>query len=321
MVIYVQEAYATIQKRGEGLEVRKQGKLLYRVPFSELDRLAVVGMAQVTTQAMLAMARNGIDIVYMSHSGRVHCTMNASRTDNVFLRLAQVRRVNDPAYRLAFAKNIVRAKIASQMRMVQSHRWSDASVGRDFVSKLETLRESAQSQVDVDRLRGIEGSASRVYFSAFSQRMTRMPFTHRSRRPAKDPANALLNLGYAFLGNECGAMLEANGLDCGLGFMHGVVYGRKSLTLDIIEAFRVDVVDRLILRLCNLGIIAESGFTEDAKTGFRLSPAGFSAFVQQYEQHVTRGERPLRRVMREEADKLRSALLEGNLFTPWEGDE
>lgn len=194
-------------------------------------------------------------------------------------------------------------------------------MGRDFVSRLEALRESAQSQSAVDNLRGIEGSASRVYFSTFSQRMTRMPFAHRSRRPAKDPANALLNLGYAFLGNECGAMLEANGLDCGLGFMHGVVYGRKSLTLDIIEAFRVDVVDRLVLRLSNLGMITDSDFTEDVKIGFRLAPAGFSTFVQQYERHVTCGERPLRRIMREEAAKLRSTFLEGNLYSPWEGDQ
>ena len=145
-------------------------------------------------------------------------------------------------------------------------------------------------------------------------RMKRLPFTVRSRRPAQDPANALLNLAYAFLHNECAAMLEANGLDCGLGFLHGVRYGRESFALDVMEPFRSDVADHMVARHANLSMIREEHFTPDAQTGFRLNPDGFRIFLEQYEKQMTEGEPNQRTWIRSEIEKIRRAILEGKPY-------
>lgn len=85
-------------------------------------------------------------------------------------------------------------------------------------------------------------------------------FPGRRRRPPTDPANALLSLGYVILGNEIGALLEARGFDPAVGFVHGVRYGRQSLALDVVEAFRQPIIDRLTLRLLNLRQIQPDDF-------------------------------------------------------------
>ena len=287
MIVYVQERGAVVQKRAEGIEVRKQGALLYRIPLIGLERLVVIGLVQVTTQALYAFSAQGINVVYLSANGRIKCTIASTKSDNVFLRLAQYQRVTDAAYRLQFAKAIVYAKVSSQLRMIRTQKWEGAFDWHSVCCDLETLRASVENRITVNELRGVEGTASRMYFTCFARRMTKLPFGGRSRKPAKDEANALLNLGYTLLTNECVSLLDACGFDCGLGFVHGVVYGRQSLALDIIEPFRVDTIDRLVMRLCNLGTMSAESFTTDPVIGYRLTPEGFRLFLDQYEKHMT----------------------------------
>lgn len=124
----------------------------------------------------------------------------------------------------------------------------------------------------------------------------------------------MLNLGYAFLRNECLALLEAQGLDVSLGFLHGVRYGRESLALDVMEPFRSPVVDHLVARLVNLGMIREEHFLSDSKIGFRLNPDGFRIFLEQYETQMTTNDSARRERLRTEIVSIRHAILEGTPY-------
>lgn len=56
--------------------------------------------------------------------------------------------------------------------------------------------------------------------------MIRPPFVfeRRSKHPAHNATNALLNLGYVLLGNEIASRLEAAGFDPRIGYFHGLRY-------------------------------------------------------------------------------------------------
>ena len=60
-----------------------------------------------------------------------------------------------------------------------------------------------------------------------------LAFEVRTRRPPKDPVNAVLSLGYTLLTNEILALLIAHGFNPYIGFLHGIEYGRPSLALDL----------------------------------------------------------------------------------------
>ena len=63
-----------------------------------------------------------------------------------------------------------------------------------------------------------------LYFDALDQLILQHKDTfymdQRSRRPPRDPFNALLSFLYTLLGHDCASALEAVGLDSYVGFLH-----------------------------------------------------------------------------------------------------
>ena len=66
-------------------------------------------------------------------------------------------------------------------------------------------------------MRGNEGEAARVYFESFNwllkQQRDHFSMTERSRRPPKDPLNALLSFVYSVLTHDMAAAVSTVGLD------------------------------------------------------------------------------------------------------------
>ena len=84
---------------------------------------------------------------------------------------------------------------------------------------------------------GLEGAASRVYFSCLSRLVPpEGAFDGRSRRPPKDLANAAISYAYAILLAECTGALLAAGLEPSLGVLHASTDKHPSLALDLYAA-------------------------------------------------------------------------------------
>ena len=122
---------------------------------------------------------------------------------------------------------------------------------------------------------GLEGAAARAYWKVLSAMMPpAFRFDGRSRRPALDHFNCLLNYGYGMLYNVVeGAILSA-GLDPYLGVVHRDGYNRPALAFDLIEPFR-PWVDALIMGLCIKGLVDPAlHFTKLKDGGWSLNKAG-----------------------------------------------
>ena len=104
-------------------------------------------------------------------------------------------------------------------------------------------------------MRGIEGTAARTYWEVFPLmlRVSRADFwlRERTRRPARDAINALLNFVYTILANDCASAAQSVGLDPQVGFLHALRPGRASLALDLMEELRPATADRAVLTLIN----------------------------------------------------------------------
>lgn len=67
----------------------------------------------------------------------------------------------------------------------------------------------------------------------------RFKFAERSRNPAKDEFNCLLNYAYGVLYSLVERACVLAGLDPYVGFIHTDHYAKTSLVFDIIEAYRI----------------------------------------------------------------------------------
>jgi CRISPR-associated protein Cas1 len=146
------------------------------------------------------------------------------------------------------------------------------------------MKQALQAK-DLDELRGIEGMAAKRYFEAFPEliRESGFDFHGRSRRPAKDPVNALLNYGYALLRAEITGALQAAGLDPYIGFLHRERYGRESLSFDLMEEFRSILVDNLVVKVINQGMIQPTDFTFELGEP-RLKDSARKRFLQAFDR-------------------------------------
>ncbi len=178
-------------------------------------------------------------------------------------------------------------------------------------------------------LNGMEGRGTAVYFSVF-RHLIRRPgwtFTGRVRRPPGDPVNVLLSLGYTVLAHNVESAVRTVGLDPYLGFLHQVEYNRPSLALDLMEPFRPIVVDSVVLRCINNGIVLPEHFAADPKGPYpvRLVDEGRSRFIRELEGRLNltftdpeSGERvTYRRLLELQARQIARALQTGERFRPF----
>lgn len=322
--LYVTEPGAVVRLSSHSLLVCKGKEKLAQMPLIRLEAVLLFGPVQITTQAMEALLEEGIEVAFLTLSGKLRGRLHSISAKNVFVRLAQYERALDDEFVLQTAKIIVRAKLSHAEKLLVRYaaRLEDEQLGQSLAA-IKAARRRVERVQSVGSLMGVEGGAAAAYFRAFG-RLIHGDFTfhERSRRPPKDPVNALLSLGYTLVFNELFALAAAHGLDPYLGFLHGAAYGRPSLALDLEEEFRAPVVDRFVLKLINRRILQPQHFAPGADGGVYLTAEGRTLFFSHYEKLLrgAAGERKeisLRDLLKRQVRRMASAIKNREPYEPF----
>ena len=142
---------------------------------------------------------------------------------------------------------------------------------------MEIRQKIALLSGNIDERRGtvmaLEGAAGRIYFDTLSYVMPdRFKFDGRSRNPAKDEFNALLNYAYGVLYSHVEKACIIAGLDPYIGFLHTDDYNKKSLVFDLIEMFRIFAEETVVYLFSGRRVKVE--YFDEAKGGFTLNKEG-----------------------------------------------
>jgi CRISPR-associated protein Cas1 len=317
--LYVTQPGARVQVADGLIAVAVKGTIVERFPSVELQRVLLFGNVQVTTQAAALLLRHAVHVAFFSGSGRYRGQLVGPESGSVFLRLAQHARHADHRFRLDFARHLVAEKCRAGRTLLRRYARNHPDVAAEMDRAALHLDGALDRLADVDSeemLRGVEGAAAAAYFTAFD-RMIRPPFVfeRRSKHPAHNATNALLNLGYVLLGNEIASRLEAAGFDPRIGYFHGLRYGRSSLALDLLEPHRTPVIDRLTLSVLNRRMFSPDEFEDrGAELGVRLVPAALRRYLSLYEASLgdapPDGDTPRARIQ-QQVDRLRRAVMAG----------
>lgn len=324
--LYVATAGARVRKTGHRLVVSTEEGVLQSIRLRDLERVVLAGRVEVTTPALLAMLEAGVETTLLSRGSRLLGTLHPPGSRNVFLRVTQVKRHQDPTFRLQTGRSIVHAKVTNARRVLQqtARRRPDL----DLAPALEALKVAARKALEapaIAQLMGIEGDAASVYFRAYGSLFLRdLRFEKRSRRPPKDPVNSLLSLGYTLLSGEAVGAVASAGLDPDVGMFHELSYGRPSMALDLVEEFRQPVVDRLVLSLCNRRVFSGADFRTVEEGGQYLQDEARKRFFDYYDRTVnstfqdSRGRKTtFRALLLEQARLLARAIQDGTDYQPF----
>ncbi len=250
--LHITSNRATVGRSGESLLVTSEDEnrqpVKQRVPIEDIDSVVIHGFAQVTTQAIHLCASRSVAIQWMTFGGKF-AAGTASSPGRVQQRIRQYEALRDEPTRLRLARNLVHAKIETQLKyLLRATRGRDAA--RETVAEhIERIRRSLSGVEHADcaaSLLGLEGMAAKAYFAAMpSLLVDQVPMMlvpqGRSKHPPKDRFNALLSFGYGMLFGFVHRSALAVGLEPAFGFYHRPRSAAPPLVLDVMELFRTSL--------------------------------------------------------------------------------
>ena len=266
--------------------VKKDDKS-FEVSANKINSILITTAAYITTDAIKMAVENNIDIVFLDAHGDPYGRVWHPKLGSTTLIRRRQLEIYDTADGLNLAKEWGLKKLDDQIALLNRLKKARPEKGDDLISYIQEIERSRE---DMKRLRGtidfrrqeilgLEGMASRAYFGAISSMMPeRYRFTGRSRSPAKDEFNAMLNYGYGVLYSlvEKGCIIA--GLDPYVGFLHTDSYNKKSLVFDVIEIFRT-YIDEAVVHLFTRRMIKDE-FFEPLEQGIGLSKEGKAALIE-----------------------------------------
>ncbi|WP_420457017.1 type I-C CRISPR-associated endonuclease Cas1c [Rubrivirga sp.] len=295
--LYVQTQGTYLRLEGETLRVEVEKELRLQIPLHHLGGLVVFGNVLLSPFLLKRCAEDGRSVVWLSRGGRFVGRLAGPVSGNVLLREAQHAALADPERTTAVARSVVVGKVRAQravlMRAAREADGHDEPAIRAAAEALARAQAAAKGAPDVDTVRGEEGQAAAVYFDVFP-RLVRAPdvgFDGRTRRPPRDPMNALLSFLYTLVRGDCTAALESVGLDPQVGFLHVLRPGRPALALDLMEEFRPSVADRLALALVNRRQLTPAHFEPRPGGAVYLNEEGRRVVLTAYQERKQKARR------------------------------
>lgn len=263
--LYVTTEGAYLAKEGECLVAKVDGAARARIPIGGLEGVVCIGRVLHSPQALEHCAANGVSLTHLTETGRFMARMEGPVSGNVLVRRTQYRWADDPVRTAGLARSFLVGKIANARHvLLRGARDKNSAPLERAAGQLGHLLRRLPIEGSVDGLRGLEGEAGRIYWEAFPGLLgggdPAITFSGRSRRPPRDPINALLSFLYTLLAHDVRGALETAGLDPQVGFLHRDRPGRPGLALDMMEEFRPVLADRLALSLVNRGQVRGRDF-------------------------------------------------------------
>lgn len=251
--------------------------------------------AKVSSDAVLLAIEKEVDLLFIDSSGMPQGRVWSVKYGSIStIRKNQIEFIFTPKA-VQWTKELLQQKMEMQISMLLMLEPNDDKASRMVKRAINALEDHKQKisktegQVISDiapSLRGWEGAASRRYFEALSIVVPEQyQFNGRSRMPATDPFNSLLNYGYGILyGKIEGALIKA-GIDPYVGVFHRDDYNRPVLVYDVIERFRV-WVDYVVLQLVKQDAFPEECFVEK-NGGIWLEGLGKRILIQSIDDYLS----------------------------------
>ena len=286
--LYVDRKDIELRYAGGVIEIHEPSGRRGTIPLVGLERVVLHGRVQLSTSVIGACVRAGASVALLGgRRSRYLATCVDKPHNDVQRRLGQFDAYRDPAARAQWARELVAAKIASQLRLLRKAEAARPDLrhalmrGRRRVEQALERVSASDRPYPLQTLLGIEGAAAAAYTAAYvSLFPPSLGFKARRRRPPPDPVNASLSFAYTLLHYQAVSVANAAGLDPMLGLYHEPAYGRESFAADAIEPFRAHV-DEWMWQLFRRRVFTDRGFRREG-TAVLLGKQTRARFYQHF---------------------------------------
>lgn len=274
-----------LRKKDKCFLIKKQDKV-FEVSVKKVKSIMITTSAYISTDAIKLAMDNNIDIIFLDEYGNPFSRVwHAKYGSTTLIRRKQLE-IAEEEYGLNLAKKWVINKFKNQIEFLnrlKNTRPKKANKLKYCIKSLERTAEkliSLKGTIEEQRssIMGFEGSGGRVYFEAISYIMPkRFKFKGRSRQPAEDEFNCMLNYGYGVFYSLVEKACIVAGLDPYIGFIHTDNYNKKSLVFDLMENFRIFVDEDVVYLFSQRKV--KTGYFDKLYKGMTLNKEGKSVLL------------------------------------------
>lgn len=258
MKIVIDRYNKSLHKKDNQIVIHENNKILDSIKASAINDITIVGKGYVTFDALNLIAENNIKLIAINPRGHLTYTLESPDGMNVKLKKEQYK-LSENKLGLKISKELIISKMKNQkatittlnknkqLKIVFDHRLKID----ECINQLENLNIKGKNQNLRMKIMGLEGKASNEYWSCIKYFVPKeISFESRTKKPT-DLLNSMLNYAYSILASEITKNILLNGLDPYCGFLHFDMNHRTSLTFDLIEPFRQQIVDKTVIGLIN----------------------------------------------------------------------
>jgi len=268
-----------IGKSQNHIYVKTKDKNPERIPLVNIRHISVLTSGvSISSDLIYHCAENNIPVTFFSRAGQQYASLYHPFTTEMGLWLAQLQTADTPKA-LNVAVAIVDAKIRNQVNLLKYfhkyHKSADAGFADLFKEKIVAIEKIRKELARVKKyalddyrqqLLPVEGRAAAVYWELVANLIDDdSDFSSREHRGAKDLVNAMLNYGYSILYSRIWHALLRSKLNPYISYLHVPDSGKPTLSFDVIEMFRQQAVDRVVISLLqkNEKMEIKDGFLTD----------------------------------------------------------
>ena len=270
--IYIQGSEYKLSLSRETLIIRNEHReIIDEIGIDTISNLIIFGQSQLTTQLIKRLSFKKVNIFFFTMEGRYLSMIDSNRDGDFEKQEEQARAHFNQDFRIEIARKIILAKIRNQINLLKSFDEDQILDSVDYHRFAVALDGVKQSE-SIHEMMGFEGRSAKSYFYFLSLLVPdQYYFSGRSRQPAKDGFNSLLNFGYSILYSFFIGMIRKSGLNQGFGMIHECHGHHASLASDLMEEWRPVIVDDLVMCLLRNGELAQEDFITSESQGVILS--------------------------------------------------
>lgn len=262
MIITIDSYGATLDRRNKSFLIRTESGQRQISPL-RVRAIHLRKACNISTPAILLAVEHQVPILVFGPTGRTQARLWRSRFgSHAQIRQAQMRFCHTAAGK-AWAVQCLQDKVAGHISVLKWCRNRLPSQKEALTAAIAQLSSGQAHWPDPaaqPQVRAHEARMSKTYWQVvFASLGPYEKVEKRSRQPAEDRFNALLNYAYGILYGEVETAVLTAGLDPQMGVLHAQPHARPAFVFDAIEPFR-PWVDRVILELTFSRALQADGF-------------------------------------------------------------
>ncbi len=262
--IIIDETIDDVVMHANFIRLKSDGLIVADIPYQQIESILIVGSNTTITGRLIKVCSEfQIPIHVITNQHKHYGSLYFAVHKNIQNRILQYKVFTDNKWSMYIAKVLLHHKLLTQ-----------SLVNIDIAKGIKSLENKTTKQ----QLLGVEGKAASIYWSFLpnlfnNYTSSNFTFTKREKYPCIDPINSILSLSYGLLATQCQSSLTIKGLDPYYGVLHIANDSRPAMVYDLMEVYRVLIVDMWVIELFNSGFFDKSDFIFTKEGVCTLTPS------------------------------------------------